>query len=99
MPRGSKPGERRGGRKKGVPNKATAEIKSFAQKYGEEAINGLVKIMRSSESDQAKVSAAREILDRAYGKASQPLSGDAENPVQQIIEIVTGVPRSEPDAD
>lgn len=27
MPRGSKPGERRGGRKAGTPNKATAEAK------------------------------------------------------------------------
>lgn len=27
MPRGSRPGERRGGRQKGVPNKLTADIK------------------------------------------------------------------------
>lgn len=27
MPRGSKPGERRGGRKKGTPNKVTASVK------------------------------------------------------------------------
>jgi hypothetical protein len=33
MPRGSKPGERRGGRQKGTPNKATAEVKVLAQKY------------------------------------------------------------------
>jgi hypothetical protein len=28
MPRGSRPGERRGGRKKGTPNKATASVKA-----------------------------------------------------------------------
>jgi hypothetical protein len=28
MPRGSKPGEHRGGRKKGTPNKLTAEVKA-----------------------------------------------------------------------
>ena len=28
MPSGSKPGERRGGRKKGTPNKVTAEVKA-----------------------------------------------------------------------
>jgi hypothetical protein len=33
MPRGSKPGERRGARQKGTPNKATAEVKVLAQKY------------------------------------------------------------------
>lgn len=27
MPRGAKPGERRGGRKKGTPNKVTAEVR------------------------------------------------------------------------
>jgi len=29
MPRGSKPGERRGGRKKGTPNKLTASVKEL----------------------------------------------------------------------
>ena len=28
MPRGSKPGERRGGRKRGTPNKLTSDVKS-----------------------------------------------------------------------
>lgn len=31
MPRGSKPGERRGGRQKGVPNKVTREIRAASQ--------------------------------------------------------------------
>jgi hypothetical protein len=40
MPRGSKPGERRGGRKKGTPNKAKARVdeimaKALASAQGE----------------------------------------------------------------
>ena len=35
---GAKPGERRGGRQKGTPNKATADIKALAQKYTPEAL-------------------------------------------------------------
>jgi hypothetical protein len=55
MPRGSKPGEHRGGRVKGTPNKATAEIKDIARPYGPDCIEKLWAIASSSESDPAKV--------------------------------------------
>lgn len=97
MPRGSKPGERRGGRQKGTLNKATREIKEIAQKYGAEAIDVLVKIMRSSENEASRVSAIKELLDRGYGKASQPLSNDADNPLPPIYYM--GVPLAKDDAD
>lgn len=76
---GSKPGERRGGRQKGTPNKATADVKALAQKHGPAAIAEAVRIMKDSESDQARMSAINCILDRAYGKATQPLSNDPES--------------------
>lgn len=85
MAGGSKPGERRGGRKKGVPNKATAEIKALAQQHGPEAIEKLVQIVRESENDAAKISAIKELLDRGFGKAAQAVivNGDEEGgPVQ-----------------
>ena len=68
---GSKPGERRGGRKKGTPNRVTAEIKAVAQKHGPGAIAELARIMTKSETDQARVAAAKELLDRGYGKSTQ----------------------------
>src|SRR3546814_5683470 len=68
---GSKPGERRGGRTKGVPNKATASIRDIARQYTEEAVNGLVAVLRDlNEPAAARVSAAHSILDRGYGKHS-----------------------------
>ena len=80
--RGSKPGERRGGRVKGVPNKATASLKEIARQYTTEAVEALVAVLRD-ETGAAKVAAAREILDRGYGKASQVLSGDEDgNPIK-----------------
>jgi hypothetical protein len=89
MPRGAKPGERRGGRQKGVPNKATREIKELAGQYTDEALNTLVSVARASESDAARVSAAKEILDRAYGKAPQALTGeDGEGPIRHVLEVV-----------
>lgn len=75
--RGSKPGERRGGRAKGVPNKATASIRDIAREYTEEAVGALVEVLRT-ETGAARVSAAKEILDRGYGKASTILSGDED---------------------
>lgn len=75
MPSGSKPGERRGGRQKGTPNKATADVRSLAQKYGPKALETLAKIMEAEEqAPAARVSAAKELLDRAYGKSPQPVA-------------------------
>lgn len=61
-----------GGSRKGIPNKSTADIKVVAQRYGEDAIDTLVEIMKSKEAPPAaRVNAAKEILDRGYGKSVQ----------------------------
>lgn len=89
--RGSKPGERRGGRQKGTPNKVTVEVRALAQEYGEEAVRTLAAIMKDKEQPAAaRVAAAREILDRGYGKTPQPISdaegGSLSDAVQRLIE-------------
>lgn len=67
-------GMKTGGRVKGTPNKATADIKAIAQEFGEEAIKHLVEIARDGDAPHAaRVAAVKEILDRGYGKARQPL--------------------------
>src|SRR3546814_2732404 len=89
--RGSKPGERRGGRQKGTPNKATASIRDIAREYTTEAIETLVSVMAGGADipAAAQVSAAKEILDRAYGKASTVLNGDEDGgAVALMTEIV-----------
>jgi hypothetical protein len=57
-----------GGRKPGVPNKATRELKELAQPYAPEAINTLREIMAHGKTEAARVAAARELLDRGYGR-------------------------------
>lgn len=57
------------GRKAGVPNKATREIKALAQQHGPEAIAELARLAKSAESEQARTAAIKELLDRGYGKA------------------------------
>lgn len=74
-------GSRRGaGRKKGSPNKVTAEIRSIARVHGPDAIAQLVRLMTKSKSEMARIAAAKELLDRGYGKSTQPLSGDPDKP-------------------
>jgi hypothetical protein len=71
------------GRPKGALNKSTKDIKALAQKHTPAALNTLVSIMGASESDAARVSAAKELLDRGYGKAAQPQTGEGgEGPVR-----------------
>lgn len=86
--RGSKPGERRGGRRKGVPNKSTSSLKDLARQYTDDALLTLADIMADEgEPAAARVSAANAILDRGYGKPSQTIAGDQDNPLKTITEI------------
>lgn len=94
--RGSKPGERRGGRQKGTPNKATASLRDIARQYTDKAIEGLVAVLNNLEEPAAaRISAANSLLDRGYGKPSQPLDGDGEGgPIKTInrIEMIGVLP-------
>ena len=78
------------GRKKGSPNKITAEIKEIAQQHGEKAINLLVNMMYNANSDSTKVMAAKEILDRAYGKSTQhqEITGNLDVTLAQRIQRI-----------
>lgn len=88
---GSKPGERRGGRAKGTPNKPNPDaeaMKEIARSYGPEAVRELAKLAGiaedktgKAESEQARIAALNGILDRGYGKPSQSIGGDPENPI------------------
>ena len=94
--RGSKPGERRGGRQKGTPNAATASIRDIARQYTDEAMTALVGVLRGGEGipAAAQVAAAKEIFDRGYGKATTILAGDDDGgPLKLMTRIeLVGVP-------
>ncbi len=66
-------GKRAGaGRKPGVPNKASRELKELAREYTEEAVGALVRVLRDKEAPaSAQVAAATAILDRGHGKPTQ----------------------------
>ena len=60
-----------GGRTAGTPNKSTAEVRELAGQYGPAALDELARLATNADSEQARVSACKEILDRAYGKSTQ----------------------------
>lgn len=81
-------GTRIGGRKKGTPNKVTADIRAAAQKHGPAMIEALARIATKGESEAARVSAINALLDRGYGKAAQPLTGEGgEGPVKMSLKV------------
>lgn len=81
---GKRPGS---GRKKGSHNKVTADVKALAQQYAPAALKELGRLAVEAETEQARVSAAKEILDRAYGKSVQPLDGNDRQPI--IIQVIS----------
>jgi hypothetical protein len=81
---GARPGA---GRPAGVPNKATRDIKELCRGHGPAVIEGLLRLAKEADSDAAKIAASKEILDRAYGKATQMIGGDKDNPVRARVEV------------
>ena len=60
-------------------------MRAAARAHSSEAIERLAHWMRS-ENPRVSVAAASALLDRAWGRAAQAISGDAETPL--IINIV-----------
>jgi hypothetical protein len=57
--------------------KALTEIRSLARSHTRTAISVLVGVMRCKDATPAaRVSAANAILERGWGKATQPLQND-----------------------
>jgi hypothetical protein len=53
------------------------EIDGVAQRHARTAIEALVKLLSFGASEAAKIAAAKEILDRGYGKPAVEIGGDA----------------------
>lgn len=73
------------GRKKGLPNKATREIRSLAQLHGTACIEGLAKLMNHRNAG-VKLAAIKEMLEWGYTKPKEP--GQALIPTGGIKIIV-----------
>jgi hypothetical protein len=56
--------------------KTVADIQELAREHSPKAIARLAHIAENGQSEAAQIAASVALLDRAYGKPTQPLSGD-----------------------
>jgi hypothetical protein len=71
------------GRKLGQSNKNTAEVKALAAKDVPHVLKELVRLSLHAINEATRVAAAKELLDRAVGRAVQPHSGeDGAGPIE-----------------
>ena len=87
MPRGSAPGERRGGRQAGTLNKKSQDIAAKAIAEGETPLEYMLRVMRDPTADDARradmaKSAAPYIHPRL---ASTEVKGEGGGPIQVTI--------------
>jgi hypothetical protein len=68
--------------------KVLVEIRSLARSHTRTAIRVLVGIMRCKDATPAaRVSAANAILDRGWGKATQPVENGSDGPIELFHRI------------
>ena len=73
--------------------KTPTDIRALARSHTETALKTLAGIMRQPEAPAAaRVAAANSLLDRGWGKPSQPISGDEDNPLRVAISRIELVP-------
>jgi hypothetical protein len=72
---GRKPGTpKTGGRKKGSVNKVGADLRAAAREHTEDALKTIIALMKAKTSPAAvKLRAAEFIIERGWGKATQPV--------------------------
>lgn len=81
------------GRPKGVPNKATLDIKAAAAVLGPAALDVLMSIAKDPKKPAAsRVAAAVALLDRGFGRPAQAVTGEGGGPIRAKVEWVIVYP-------
>ena len=77
--------------------KAAIDVRDLARTHTKAAMDALVDCMEH-EDGAVRVSAARTILDRAWGKPSQAIAASVHGPLSDsFAEILAGIDRSKSD--
>ena len=76
-----------GGRKKGTPNRVTAEIKAAFQKHGDELVEALLALTRSDD-ERVRLGAIQACFDRGWGKAVQAVDLDLGVTITAIKRVI-----------
>ena len=80
------------GRPAGAVNKATSELKfnlsELARQHTNDALDTLVEVMKSGQSDSARIAAATAILDRGYGRPTMAQVDNSTGHTITAFEVV-----------
>ena len=79
--------QKTGGRRKGTPNRATAEIRAAFQKQGDDLVKALLALTRS-EDERVRLGAIQAALDRGWGKPTQGVDLGVEVAITRIERII-----------
>ncbi len=100
MPRGARPGERRGGRQKGTKNKATIERERFARHVAEQAaasgeapLDYMLRVMRTSNDAKRRDTMAIAAAPYVHARLSA-----VEHSGETVRHIISDQPEMTPDA-
>jgi hypothetical protein len=82
------------------PGRSGAKATDMARAHGERALKVLVAIAEDVDaSPTARIAAANALLDRAYGKAAQPLDHSADAAIRKSLADFYGGETDGPDAE
>lgn len=73
-----------------------AEVAALTTVYGPVALKELARLAMGAESEQARVAACKELLDRAYGKPIQPIDASDSHPPVLILTVTQIAPTATP---
>ena len=74
------------GRPAGAPNRITRPVKELAASYGPASIARLVQLRDGAASEQVRFAAAKELLDRAYGRPRQEINVNGDKSITVIVQ-------------
>ncbi len=60
--------------------RVVAELRELARQHAPAAIAELARLALRARSEAARIAAIRELLDRGYGKVTQPIEGEFRGP-------------------
>jgi len=77
-----------GGGKKGTPNIMTRELKEICRQEAPTLVKELIRLTTRAESEAVRVAVIKEMFDRGFGRATQPIEGTMAYGVsEQLAEL------------
>ncbi len=78
--------------------KVLIELQELARQHAPSAIVELARLALKAKSETARIAAARELLDRGYGKSRQSMEINApvDNPIRVLLDEIDALERKKP---